>query len=363
MDNAQSNSPSSAHQGGIVEPATTRPTSTTGTHSASPLKAKPGERFEMRDPFEEVTYRAGTMKEIMAKAEQLGSHRFTAIDSKGQRTFVQKSQDGWQRTERLGTIPDLDKSSATPMRELSAAQTSADRNGAKSQSIAKSSNADRSRRIEQIEAALNDRYLIKHAPVTLGAVSLGQTEYRFRGDTSRIAFTESTFKLATDTNSPSVARSMVDVAEARGWRSLRISGAEEFRRMVWMEASIRGVKTQGYEPVPGDVASMRKEQLARQINQLEPLPTPGSSAQAPAQGTGSRKTVLAAIEALLVAKGVPEQKREAVLAAATEQLAQAKQNGQTAKVRVLDKSAPSHRPVPALIHAPEQQRQQAARTR
>jgi hypothetical protein len=113
--------------------------------------------------------------------------------------------------------------------------------------------------VARLEAALMDRYIIKRAPVTMGDVTIGRTEYRFRGDTSRVAFTESTFRLATDTNSPSVARSMVDVAEARNWKALRVSGNEDFKRMVWLEASVRGVKTLGYEPNPGDLEVLKRE--------------------------------------------------------------------------------------------------------
>jgi hypothetical protein len=83
--------------------------------------------------------------------------------------------------------------------------------------------AERSALVARLESALTDRYIIERAPVTVGDVTIGRTEYRFRGDTSRVAFTESTFRLATDTNSPSVARSMVDVAEARNWKALRVS--------------------------------------------------------------------------------------------------------------------------------------------
>jgi hypothetical protein len=55
--------------------------------------------------------------------------------------------------------------------------------------------------------------------------------------------------------------------------------------------------------------------------------------------------VLAAIEAVLVAKKVPEKQREAVMAAATEKLAQRIRDGQVPKVKVYDKAAPSQRPV------------------
>jgi hypothetical protein len=208
-----------------------------------------------------------------------------------------------------------------------------------------------------------DRYLIKRAPVTVGDVTIGRTEYRFRGDTSRVAFTESTFRLATDTNSPSVARSMMDVAEARNWRALRVSGNEDFKRMVWLEASVRGVKTLGYEPNPGDLEVLKKEREARLVNRIEPDRLgkgvgPGAAAtpadKASARGGGGRKAVLVAIEAVLVAKGVPAKQREAVMAAATEKLAQRIRDGQAPRVKVYDKAAPSQRPV--VMPTPEVQR-------
>jgi hypothetical protein len=225
--------------------------------------------------------------------------------------------------------------------------------------------AERAALVARLEAALMERYIIKRAPVTVGDVTIGRTEYRFRGDTSRVAFTESTFRLATDTNSPSVARSMVDVAEARNWKALRVSGNEDFKRMVWLEASVRGVKTLGYEPNPGDLEVLRREREARLINRIEPARdansgTAAAAEKASARGSGGRKAVLAAIEAVLVAKKVPEKQRAAVMAAATEKLAQRIRDGQALKVKVYDKAAPSQRPV--VVPTPElhRTRQRAA---
>ncbi len=167
--------------------------------------------------------------------------------------------------------------------------------------------AERAALVARLEAALSERYVIKRAMVTIGDKPIGQTEYRYRGDTARVAFTESTFRLSTDTNNPSVARSMVDVAETRNWQALRVSGHEDFRRMVWLEASLRGVKTIGYEPMPGDQELLRREREARQVNHIEPTTDAAASAGAgkgSARG-GGRKTVLAAIESVLVAQRVP----------------------------------------------------------
>ena len=363
-ENTQARRPAPA-QGGTLEPANRA--TIAKDRFQTPIDV-PGERYELRDPFAEVTYRADSFADIVAKAEQIGSSRFTAIDAQGARTPVQKVNGEWQRGPQRPPLPErpLD---ATPVRDNESQATNvapiprsaAQPEPAVSVSLAKiDAQAERAAQVARLEAALVDRYLIKRAPVTVGDVTIGRTEYRFRGDTSRVAFTESTFRLATDTNSPSVARSMVDVAEARNWRALRVSGSEDFKRMVWLEASVRGVKTLGYAPNPADLEVLKKEREARLVNRIEPARLDASTAaatsaeKASARGGGGRKVVLAAIEAVLVAKRVPQKQREAVMAAATEKLTQRLREGQSLKVKVYDKAAPSQRPV--VVPPPDVQR-------
>jgi len=105
------------------------------------------------------------------------------------------------------------------------------------------------------------------ASVKLGDVTLGKTEWRYRGDASRPAFVESSFWLVTGNNSPSVARSMVDTADTRNWRALPCSGNEVFKRTAWLETSLRGAKIQGYEPRPiGDAIGLRQLHLRRRCS-------------------------------------------------------------------------------------------------
>ena len=348
-----------------------------------------GERYELRDPFAEVTYRSDSMTEIIAKADQLGSNRFIAIDAEGRRTTVQRVGAEWQRGSQRPAAPERPIDTVRE-RELerdevpdkAAGQTAepAARSSTASQAVPDAADAmaiarldakaERAALVARLEAALIERYLIKRAPVTVGDVTIGRTEYRFRGDTTRVAFTESTFRLATDTNSPSVARSMVDVAEARDWRALRVSGNEDFRRMVWLEASIRGVKTLGYEPNPGDLELLKRERESRLVNRIEPSRDGAGdkAAGVPAdkgssRGSGGRKAVLVAIEAVLVAKRVPEKQREAVMAAAAEKLAQRMREGQAPKVKVFDKAAPSQRPVVVPVPEVQRSRERAAPVR
>jgi hypothetical protein len=153
---------------------------------------------------------------------------------------------------------------------------------------------------------------------------------------------------------------MVDVAQARNWQALRVSGNEDFKRMVWLEATVRDVKTVGYEPAPADLELLRKERDARQVNRIERVAEPAggagdaSATKQTGRGSGGRKAVLAALEAVLIDRKVPAKQREAVMAAAVDNLAKRLAAGQTHKVKVYDQAAPTQRM--ATVPQPEQQR-------
>jgi hypothetical protein len=286
---------------------------------------------------------------MVAKANQLEALRFVAIDPDGHRTAVHKIGGVWQRdAEPHPPRP------VSPARTIAAGPATsiptADKTLPEADIARVDVEAERVARVARLEAALTERYVIKRALVKVGDVPLGQTDYRYRGDANRIAFTESTFRLSTDNNNPSVARSMVDVAEARNWQGIRVSGHEDFKRLVWLEATLRGVKTLGYEPQPGDQELLRRERESRSVNRIEPAQgTEGKNAvpasKQSARGSGGRKAVLVALEAVLIAKRIPERQRVAVMTAAAEDLARRLREGQTLKVKVYDKSAPTRRSV------------------
>jgi len=150
------------------------------------------------------------------------------------------------------------------------------------------------------------------------------------------------------------------VAEARGWQGLRLSGSEDFKRHAWVEASLRGIKSLGYEAQLADMELLRRERDARMRNQIAPAPggdrassqeacatarrgSPAESATKASVRGGSRKTVLAALEAVLLAQGVPAKRREAVMAAAEDRLTARLVAGEVVKVRTPDPAAPTQR--------------------
>lgn len=346
-------------KGGTVEPGDRAAIAKAAFQEPDPAD---GPRFELRDATNDLVYHAKSFDDMVVKADHVGALRFTAIDDEGRRSFVHKVDGTWQRPPWLRSDPAREReASAIPTKEPAQGATVVPLTPATSAEAVVAridAEAERAALMARLKAALDERYVIKRAVVTINDRPIGQTEYRFRGDISRVAFTESTFRLATDTNSPSVARSMVDVAEARDWKALRVSGHEEFRRMVWFEATLREVKTIGYEPMPSDMAWLRSERESRQVNRIEPgasAAAPTTAGKASARGSGSRKTVLAAIEAVLVAQRVPEKRREAIMAAAADNLAMRLAAGEVHKVKVYDKSAPQQQQ-PFVRAVPEQQR-------
>ena len=81
-------------RGGTVEPANRA--TIAKERFQTPLEM-PGERFELRDPVAELTYRASTFPEMAAKADQLGGRRIVAVDVDGKRTTIEKVGGEWQR--------------------------------------------------------------------------------------------------------------------------------------------------------------------------------------------------------------------------------------------------------------------------
>jgi hypothetical protein len=83
-------------------------------------------------------------------------------------------------------------------------------------------------------------------------------DYYAGADAKRPAFRDHGSKLSAQTNDPTAIKHMIDIAEHRGWSSLQVSGADDFRREVWREAAARGLQVKGYTPTGRDRA-MQKE--------------------------------------------------------------------------------------------------------
>lgn len=61
---------------------------------------------------------------------------------------------------------------------------------------------------------------------------------------------------------------MLDVAKAKGWDSIKISGSQEFKQQMWLEAESRGIATKGYKPSPEDLAILEQRRAERATNSI-----------------------------------------------------------------------------------------------
>lgn len=94
-----------------------------------------------------------------------------------------------------------------------------------------------------------------------------------RADSESLVFEDKGNKLETRSDSESVAKSLVRIAEARGWDEIKVSGSEAFRKEVWLEAVQRGMSVKGYR-----VTEQDKLNLAHVTNKA-PLSNDSSEAK------------------------------------------------------------------------------------
>ena len=73
---------------------------------------------------------------------------------------------------------------------------------------------------------------------------------------------------------------MLDLAQARGWQSVKLRGADSFKREAWVQAQVRGMQTEGYQPKATDVQEAQRRTAA-----ATPVVQP---ATAPAEATAAR---------------------------------------------------------------------------
>src|SRR6266404_1117920 len=62
------------------------------------------------------------------------------------------------------------------------------------------------------------------------------------------AFTDRGTRLTTPSENTEVVRSLILIAEARGWSEVTVRGTERFRREAWLAARTAGIEVRGYKP-------------------------------------------------------------------------------------------------------------------
>lgn len=109
-------------------------------------------------------------------------------------------------------------------------------------------------------------------------------QYFLKDAPYQLAFEDLGPYLVTEHNRPDVVESMVDMASAKSWRRIRVSGHEAFRSEVWLQGTLLGIEVRGYEPMAADLARLADARQARLNNRIEadvPLPPVGTPMDPP----------------------------------------------------------------------------------
>lgn len=91
----------------------------------------------------------------------------------------------------------------------------------------------------------------------------------FRDEKNKLAFEDRGRKMVTEHNDPDVAKSIVEIAEAKGWNKIKVAGHDDFKREVWLQAQLKGIEVTGYKAKDVDHARLKELQAARLKNSVE----------------------------------------------------------------------------------------------
>jgi hypothetical protein len=111
------------------------------------------------------------------------------------------------------------------------------------------------------------------------------SRFHYRDQPDKIAFRDGQTQLKTATNDERVAQAMIAMADAKGWKTVKLNGHPDFMRSAWMEARLRGMETTGFKPQPADLEALGAAQEKLMGNRVDRVPERG---QEPAQGDARR---------------------------------------------------------------------------
>jgi len=83
-------------------------------------------------------------------------------------------------------------------------------------------------------------------------------KYYFKDQKNTLAFEDKGKSITTEHDDDRVAKAVLRIAEAKGWRNIKVTGNETFRREVWVQAEIHGIKVKGFTPKESDLALLNE---------------------------------------------------------------------------------------------------------
>jgi hypothetical protein len=94
-------------------------------------------------------------------------------------------------------------------------------------------------------------------------------KFYFKDQPDKLAMKDKGERMVTASNDDRVAKAMVTMSEAKGWKTIKVSGHPDFQREVWMEANLRGIEARGYKPTEQDLKLLEAKRERSMHNTVE----------------------------------------------------------------------------------------------
>jgi hypothetical protein len=125
------------------------------------------------------------------------------------------------------------------------------------------------------------------------------SKYYFKDQPGKLALKDNGERMVTASNDDRVAKAMATMAEAKGWKTIKVSGHPDFQREVWMEANLRGIETRGFKPTEQDLKLLDAKRERAMHNSVEhdaraPRERPRQDAERKTDSARSERPALAA---------------------------------------------------------------------
>ncbi|MFP1132979.1 LPD7 domain-containing protein [Asticcacaulis sp. W401b] len=128
--------------------------------------------------------------------------------------------------------------------------------------------------------------------------------FHYRDKAGVVAFQDKQKSLVTAHDDVHVVRAMIDVAQTRGWTSIRVRGSEKFKREAWLQASVRGIEIEGLRP--NDVDRAKLNDLRRHEGSKSRGPVERGVGDAEQPLSRQQETAVEALKAILKDRGDSE---------------------------------------------------------
>jgi hypothetical protein len=149
------------------------------------------------------------------------------------------------------------------------------------------------------------------------------TDYQQKSEVMRAA----PARIMTRLDDRQTVSAMLDLAQARGWQSVKLRGTDTFKREAWVQAQVRGMQTEGYQPKATDMQeAQRRTVAATPVAQPATAPAEASAASterpAPADASKMPRKRQAAVWGAVEAAGHQARQNDAAAASPDQKPAQ-----------------------------------------